>query len=140
MISHTFMSSRSSVRHVLVIGFVLAGLAWPASAQQRAKVSKGLEQTLEAGGGGEAKVIYEGPQAEASRLAEAYGLRVTKQLASGAVLSGSHLAIRALAQDGAVRTLAEDARVFGMSAADPAQTTGANQLWQTKSGNFAGLI
>ncbi len=50
----------------VVIGLLVTGLMWPseAEAQHRARVSRGLEQTLAAGGGDEARVIYEGPQSE----------------------------------------------------------------------------
>jgi hypothetical protein len=93
----------------------LAAIAYPlvASAQHRARVSRGLQAVLATGG--DAQVIYEGPQAEVDRLAASYGLRVTKRLQSGAVFSGHHTAIEALAQDRVVVYLSEDERVLGMN-------------------------
>ena len=104
----------------VIIGLTFASLAWPlqAAAQHRARVSRGLEQKLEAGGGGDTRVIYQGPQAEVDRLAGSYGLVVVQRLKGGAVLAGQNLAIEALARDGGVSSLVEDARVFGLSA-DP---------------------
>ena len=91
MTSHIRTIRLSSL--AVVIGLTLTSLAWavPAAAQHRARVSRGLEEKLAAGGGDETKVIYQGPQAEADRLASAYGLKVTKRLAGGAVLSGQKL-------------------------------------------------
>ena len=74
----------------VVIGLTLASLALalPASAQgHRARVSKGLEEKLAAGGGGETRVIYQGPQSEADRLASTYGLTVIKRMNGSAVLA-----------------------------------------------------
>ncbi len=121
---------------------MLALLACPQGAMaQGARVSRGLAKTLAAGGGAEVRVIYEGPQSEVDRLASAYGLAVVKRLSGGAVLGGQGLAVEALARDGRVGSLSEDARVFGLNA-DPAQSTGASLLWKAagKSTNFSGLV
>src|SRR5262245_54712430 len=142
-------ATRSRFGLAVGIGLTVALLTWPVSAwaqgdgfQHRAKVSQGLDEKLAAGGGGDTRVIYEGPQSEVDRLAGAYGLSVLKRLTSGAVLSGTNLAIEALALDHGVSTLSEDAKVFGMSV-DPAQTTGANLVWRKGGGrgaNFAGYV
>ena len=70
----------------LVAGILAAPL--PATAQHRAKLSRGLEHQI-AAGAARLDVVYEGPQAEVNRLAATYRVRVEKRLGSGAVLSGS---------------------------------------------------
>ena len=60
------------------------------------EVSRGLEQVL-AEVAAVTPVIYEGPQAEVDRLAAAYGLTSSSGCKGGAVFSGRHLAVRALA-------------------------------------------
>ena len=86
-----WLGSSLSSRTVLlpVIGMFVAGLSFPAlaDAQQRARMSKGLEKLVSTGAA-DTSVIYEGPQAEVERLAATYGLSVRKQLPGGAVFVG----------------------------------------------------
>ena len=102
-------SSRVRLASIL-IGCTAFALAAPQStnAQHKAKISKGLAQQISEGGAA-LSVIYEGPQAEADRLAAAYGLTVTKRLQGGAVLKGAASAVTALSTDAGVAALSAGA-------------------------------
>jgi hypothetical protein len=103
-----------------------------ATGQNRAELSRGLANQLQAGAE-RIEVIYEGPQAEVERLAAAYGVRIRKRIPGGAVLSGNSQQLDALANDAGVRSLTQDEMVMGMSLA--AHSTGASQLFRTFAGN-----
>src|SRR5262245_45803805 len=126
---------------ITFIGLAAAILAapLPASAQHRAKLSRGLTQQLATESAADVNVLYEGPQAEVDRLAGTYGVRVLKRLASGAVLGGSGRQINALSADVNVAGLSQDDVVVGMTAVT-AQSTGASQLWKAGVGKGSGNV
>jgi len=139
MAPHSLVSRPHSTKLITLIGLSFGLLAVPglAVAQNRADLSRGLAKQIQAGAE-RVQVIYEGPQAEVERLAQAYGLRVAKRLPGGAVFSGSGQQFDALAQDAGVGSLSQDELVMGMSLA--AQSTGASQLFKTFAGNYSGLV
>src|SRR6187401_2807708 len=118
-----------------LIGLIAAVLAvaTPLAAPEqkrphRARLSQGLARQV-ASGSAQIPVLYEGPQAEVDRLAQAYGLKVERKLGMGALFSGSAAAVNALAQDDNVWSLAEDQRVISTMSVTTA-ATGAGQLWK----------
>ena len=84
------------------------------------------------------RVLYEGPKAEADRLAKAYGLKVARHFNGLAVLTGTSAQFDAAASDPNVHSMTDDGRVQGTMATTTA-STGASQLWGRGPRNYGGL-
>ena len=128
-------STARRVQAACVIGLITTIFALPssASAQHRARLSRDLTRQIQQNPDATVNVIAEGPQSEIDRIASKYGLRVVSRLDSGARLAGTAAQIDQAAGDGALTSLAEDARVTGTMAVTT-QSTGASQLWGGSSG------
>src|SRR5215471_3716362 len=120
-----------------VIGLIAAIFAFPApaSAQHRARLSRGLVNQIQQSPDATVSVIAEGPQSEIDRLASTYGLQVVARFDSGARLTGTAAQIDRAAGDPALASLTEDERVIGTMAVTT-QATGASQLWGRGQSNF----
>ncbi|MEO8484337.1 MAG: S8 family peptidase, partial [Acidobacteriota bacterium] len=130
--------SRFRLFGLIGLGVAVLLVAQPASAQYRARLSRGLESRI-ADGASSVTVVVTAPQAEVERLASTYGLRVSKRLDQGAVLSGSSTQINRAAGDSNVGALAEDDLVISTMAVTT-QSTGASLLWAGNGGkHFDGL-
>src|SRR5512139_948359 len=112
----------------------LVGLALPASAQHRARLSKDLAAELESPTRAALQVIVEGDSARVKRLAARYGFRVTKILDGGAVVEGSANQFDAAAGDPDIARLSLDAEVRGQMAVTR-ETIGAGLAY----GGFGGV-
>jgi subtilisin family serine protease len=135
-----FLASRR-VQLTSLIGVMAALLTVPAlaEAQRHTRLSKGVSDHIASQSRGDLNVLYTGPQAEVDRLAASYWVEVVRRLEMGAVLAGNGSELQALASDGSVASLYEDAVVFGTMATS-ARTTGASALWRGAGrGNFGGL-
>ena len=130
-------STRRSLRVSLLAVAALALATAPAFAQHRAKLSRGLTSQVR-DGRPDMRVLYEGPKAEADRLAKEYGLKVRARFTGGAVLTGTSAQFDAAAVDPNVHAITEDGRVQG-TMATTTQSTGASQLWGRGLRNFGGL-
>ena len=140
----TVQTRRSPLRRglVCVIGLTAFALATPslASAQHKAKLSRGLASNISEGSPETQKALVELPQSEVDRLVSQYGIRIEQRLAMGALISGRVAQFAAIAGDPAVRALADNDIVVG-NLVVTTQTTGASLLWKgtNKNGNFSGL-
>jgi hypothetical protein len=103
---------------VVVIGLAMTVLASPltAFAQHRATLAKDLGDDIKYKGASTVNVIYDGPQSEVDRLANAYHVTVVKRLDSGAVFSGPANQFAAMSSDAQVASLHEDDVVKGAAA------------------------
>ncbi len=133
-------STARRVQAACVIGLIATIFALPssASAQHRARLSRDLTRQIQQNPDATVYVIAEGPQAEIDRIARQYGLQVLSRLDSGARLSGTAAQIDQAAGDGALTSLAEDARVTGTMAVTT-QSTGASQLWGGGTAAYDGI-
>ena len=96
---------RLTLSCVVVSGLLLATDA-PADAQSRhARVSRDLEQRLQAGDIETTSVIVAGSRERIGRIAARHGLRITQELQTGAVLEVPAGALSALANDTEVDSL-----------------------------------
>ncbi len=124
----------SIVRRVVTLALgaaLIAGLAVPASAQHRARLSKDLAAELASPTRAALQVIVEGDGARVKKLAARYGFRVTKLVDGGAVVEGSANQFDAAAGDPEIARLSLDAEVRGQMAVTR-ETIGANLVY----GNF----
>jgi subtilisin family serine protease len=97
---------------------IIVGLLWQvpfaASAEaagRRARLSSDLSARLKAASSGDVEVIVSGSVEKIERLASRHGLRIKKQLSSGAVFSVSTAKLDALSQDLEVEALSGNATV-----------------------------
>jgi len=88
---------------VIVVGLMFAGSA--EAGPRRARLSSDLSARLAAASNGDVDVIVTGSVEKIDRLAQRHGLRVKKQLESGAVFSVSTAKLNALSQDAEVEAL-----------------------------------
>ena len=126
-----------------VIGVTILAIAGvcvatsPAFAQHRARLSRGLMSQVR-DGRPDMRVLYEGPKAEADRLAKEYGLKVARHFNGLAVLTGTSAQFDAVASDPNVHSMTDDGRVQGTMATTTV-STGASQLWGRGPRNYGGL-
>ena len=106
---------RRAITAVLGVA-LLIGLALPASAQHRARLSKDLAAELESPTRAALQVIVDGDAGRVQKLAARYGFRVKKVLDSGAVLEGSANQFSAAAGDPELARMSLDAEVRGQMA------------------------
>jgi subtilisin family serine protease len=124
-------AARPSILRTVVwvsIAFVMLALSSPLQAQgHRARLSRGLAEAIE---GGRAKgIILSGSPEQVRDIAARHGLRIEKQLESGAVVNVADAAtLRRLAADPAVSAVAEDAKVSAHMA-NEIVALGADQAW-----------
>ena len=96
----SFSLSRTLRLALLFSAVALLLSADVASAQgRRARLSKDLAERLRAGDAREASVIVTGTDAQVTTLAARHGLRITKRLATGAVVDVPAGALAGLADD-----------------------------------------
>src|SRR5262245_46532572 len=104
-----FRASRLTLSCLVGAGLLLATTA-SAQAQTRrhARVSRDLEQRLQTGDTGATSVIVTGTQARIARIAARHGLRIAKQLETGAVLEVPAGALTEVANDSEVDQLSSN--------------------------------
>jgi serine protease AprX len=114
----------------LVVGTLLlsahAALAAPGGAH-RARLSADLQDHLNVGSQA-IEVIVEGDAADVDALAARYNVRVSKRIASGAVLTVNAGQLAAIQQDEAVDHLSGNVRIQSSDAVT-AESTGVDQVW-----------
>ena len=84
------------------------------------------------------RVIYEGPQAEADRLAKAYGVEVARHSTGGRCSPGPARSSRRSAADPNVRSLSDDGRCRD-DGGDDGSPRGRASCGRARAGNFGGL-
>ncbi|MEO7158148.1 MAG: S8 family peptidase, partial [Vicinamibacterales bacterium] len=122
--------ARRPIRVIWHISTVLVvGLLWQvpfaASAEaagRRAKLSSDLAARLTAGSSGDVDVIVSGSVEKIGRIAERHGLRIKKQLSSGAVFSVSTAKLDALSLDDEIDVVSANAIVRSAMALTTAVT------------------
>ena len=120
---------RLTISCVVLSGLVLA-LAASADAQSRhARVSRDLELRLQAGDTDATSVIVAGSPERIARIAARHGLRVTKQLETGAVLEVPAGTLGEVANDSEVDSLSSNHLVVAHMAVTN-QTIGADLVQQ----------
>ena len=123
-----FRVARLTLSCLVLSGLVLAAAS--ANAQSRhARISRDLEQRLQAGDTDATSVIVAGTPERIARIAARHGLRITKQLATGAVLEVPAGALEAVANDREVDSLSSNLLVEAHMAVTN-QTIGADLVQQ----------
>ena len=118
---------RSFLVSVAFLVFFALGVAAPAAAAHKARLSADLADHLRAGSPS-IDVIVHGTRQEVDALVQRYSLRVRKLLKSGAVLRVTAGELEALQQDESVDHLSADIR-YRSTADVIAQSIGADQVW-----------
>src|SRR6185503_18486741 len=114
------------VLSALVLGTVASVDAQP---RRHARVSRDLEQRLQTGDTDATSVIVAGSSEQIARIAARHGLRITKQLETGAVLEVPAGTLEAVANDGEVDSLSSNLLVEAHMAVTN-QTIGADLVQQ----------
>jgi serine protease AprX len=123
--ANTSTAHRSLLVGPLVV--LLVGVAAPATAQHKARLSADLTDHVRVGSP-TIDVIVHGTREETEALARRYNVRIRKALRSGAVLRVTAGELEALQQDEAVDHLSADIR-YRSAGNVVAESIGADQVW-----------
>src|ERR1700724_4716232 len=138
--SSSFAPRQRSLAGLMASAFVLIAAlvsVTPALAAHRARLSADLADHI-AAGSQVINVIVHGDKAAVDTLAARYNLVIKRYLRSGGVLTVSAGQLAAMRDDETVDHLSGDVRI--RSAADVTATSiGADQLWEDRDGESAGL-
>jgi serine protease AprX len=124
-----FRVARLTLSCLVLSGLVLATAASANAQSRHARISRDLEQRLQAGDTDATSVIVAGTPERIARIAARHGLRITKPLATGAVLEVPAGALEAVANDAEVDSLSSNLVVEAHMAVTN-QTIGADLVQQ----------